>query len=181
MIIPWGTDAPIYHRPIITIAMIVANVLVFLGLPSAQIMDWALVLGDGLHPLQWVTNNFMHLGFFHHAGNMIFIWTFGLVVEGKLGWWRFLLVYLGLAAGESAGMQILVHPETPIHMLGASGVIFGLLAMCLVWAPMNEVGCIIWLGFTPNVFDISILWFVAGYIAFDVFASGLKGAVMAAF
>ena len=44
---------------------------------------------------------------------------------------------------------------------------------------MNEVVCIIWLRFTPSVFDVSILWFAAGYIAFDVFASGLKGAVMA--
>ena len=44
---------------------------------------------------------------------------------------------------------------------------------------MNEVVCIIWFRFTPTVFDVSILWFVAGYIAFDVFASGLKGALMA--
>ncbi len=179
MIIPWGTDAPIYHRPIVTVGMIVVNVVVFLGFPSAEYMDWALVLGDGLHPLQWLTNNFMHLGFFHLAGNMLFLWTFGLVIEGKLGWWRFLLVYLGLAVGESASMQLLVQPENPIHMLGASGVIFGLLAMCLVWAPLNEVVCILWLRFTPSVFDVSILWFVAGYIAFDIFVSGLKGAVMA--
>ena len=53
-------------------------------------------------------------------------------------------------------------------MLGASGVIFGLLAICLVWAPMNEVVCIIWFRFTPSVFDVSILWFVAGYIALDI-------------
>lgn len=179
MIIPWGTDAPIYHRPIVTIGVIIVNSLAFLVFPSGQHMEWALELGAGLHPLQWLTNNFMHSGFFHLAGNMIFLWTFGLIVEGKLGWWRFLLLYLGLAVGESAGMQMLVHPETPIRMLGASGVIFGLMAICLVWAPMNEVVCIIWLRFTPSVFDVSILWFAAGYIAFDVFASGLKGAVMA--
>src|SRR6202522_2542224 len=139
MIFPWGTDAPIYHRPIITIGIIVVNVLVFLGFPSADHMDWSLVLGDGLHPLQWVTNNFMHLGFFHLAGNMLFLWTFGLVVEGKLGWWAFVLVYLGLGISESAGMQLVVHSKAPVHMLGSSGVIFGLLAICLVWAPMNEV------------------------------------------
>ena len=76
-------------------------------------MDWALVLGDGLHPLQWVTNNFMHSGFFHLAGNMIFLWTFGLVVEGKLGWWRVLARVLGLAAGESAGMQFSCTRKPP--------------------------------------------------------------------
>ena len=44
---------------------------------------------------------------------------------------------------------------------------------------MNEVVCIIWLRFTPSVFDLSILWFAAGYIALDVCASSLTGVVMA--
>ena len=162
MIIPWGTDAPIYHRPIATIGLIVVNVARrSCCVPGAEYEEWTLVLGDGMHPLQWVTNIFLHSGFFHLAGNMIFLWTFGLVVEGKLGWWAFLLVYLGLGVCESAGMQFLVHSEHPVHMLGSSAIIFGLLAMCLVWAPMNEVVCIVWLRFTPSVFDLSILWFAA--------------------
>ena len=179
MIIPWGTDAPIYHRPIATIGIIVVNVVVFVMFPAGLNEDWTLELGDGLHPVQWVTNIFMHAGFFHLAGNMLFLWTFGLVVEGKLGWWAFLLVYLGLGVSESAGMQLVVHSQSPVHMLGSSGVIFGLLAMCLVWAPLNEVVCIIWLRFTPNVFDLSILWFAAGYIALDILSSSLTGVVMA--
>jgi hypothetical protein len=44
---------------------------------------------------------------------------------------------------------------------------------------MNEVVCIIWLGFSPRVFDVSILWFAAGYIALDILSSSLTGAVMA--
>ena len=93
-------------------------------------------LGNGLHPLQWLTNNFMHSGFFHLAGNMIFLWTFGLVVEGKLGWWRFLLVVpRSRRSPKVRACRFLSTPQTPIEMLGASGVIFGLLAMCLVWAP----------------------------------------------
>ena len=179
MIIPWGTDAPIYHRPIATIGMIVVNILVFVMFPPGRYEEWTLVLGDGLHPLQWVTNIFMHAGFFQLAINMLFLWTFGLVVEGKLGWWAFVLVYLGLGISESAGMQLVVHSKTPVHMLGSSGVIFGLLAICLVWAPMNEVVCIIWLRFTPSVFDLSILWFAAGYIVLDVLSSSLTGVVMA--
>jgi membrane associated rhomboid family serine protease len=179
MIFPWGTDAPIYHRPIATIGMIVVNIVVFVMFPASQNEAWTLVLGDDLHPVQWVTNLFLHAGFFQLAGNMIFLWTFGLVVEGKLGWWAFLLVYLGLGVTESAGMQLLVHSGTPVHMLGSSGIIFGLLAMCLVWAPMNEVVCVIWFRFTPTVFDVSILWFAAGYIALDVLSSSLTGALMA--
>jgi membrane associated rhomboid family serine protease len=179
MIIPWGTDAPIYHRPVATIGIIVVNALAFLIFPYRDFEEWTLVLGEGLHPLQWITSIFLHASVFQLAGNMLFLWTFGLVVEGKLGWWAFLLVYLGLGVGESAGMQFLVRSAAPVHMLGSSGVIFGLLAMCLAWAPMNEVVCIIWLRFTPSVFDVSILWFAAGYIALDIVSSSLTGVVMA--
>ncbi len=179
MIIPWGSDAPLYHRPIATIGIIVVSVASFCVFPARQYEDWTLVLGDGLHPAQWLTNIFMHAGWFHLIGNMIFLWTFGMVVEGKLGWWAFLLVYLGLGVGESAGMQLLVPAGEPVHMLGASGIILGLLAMCLVWAPKNEVLCIVWFRFTPSVFDLSILWFVALYIVLDVLTTGMTGVVMA--
>ena len=147
--------------------------------PTALNQDWTLVLGDGIHPAQWVTNLFLHSGFWHVAGNMIFLWTFGFVVEGKLGWWAFMLVYLGLGTVESAGMQLMVHTAEPTHLLGSSGVVFGLLAMCLVWAPKNEVVCILWLRFTPTVFDAPIVLFAVGYIVLDVLTSepdrGLDG------
>ena len=114
MIIPWGTDAPIYHRPFATIALIADQRAAPLrrarGMPTT---DYVLVIGDGVHPVQWLTNNFLHSGIFHLVGNMIFLWTFGLVVEGKLGWWRFPLVYLLLGVVDSAAMQLLVPSEQP--------------------------------------------------------------------
>jgi membrane associated rhomboid family serine protease len=179
MIIPWGTDAPIYHRPIATITLIVLNVATFFLVPSGARQDWALVLGDGVHPLQWLTNLFLHTGFFHLAGNMVFLWTFGFVVEGKIGWLAFMLVYLSLGVIESAAMQLLVSSEHSLAMMGASTVIFGLLAICLVWAPRNEVTCILWLRFTPMEVDLSILWFAVLYILLDVLTSGMSGVVMA--
>jgi membrane associated rhomboid family serine protease len=178
MIIPWGSDAPLYHRPIATIGLIVVSVASFLVFPVGQYQLWALVVGDGLHPLQWLTNIFMHAGWGHLIGNMIFLWTFGMVVEGKLGWWAFLLVYVGLGVGESAGMQLLVPAGAPVRMVGASGIILGLLAMCLIWAPRNEVLCIVWFRFTPTVFELSILWFVAFYVLLDVMTAGLSGVLM---
>src|SRR5262245_31564630 len=111
MIIPLGSDAPLYHRPFATIALIAINVLVYLVLPKDAYEGYVLVLGHGVHPVQWLTNNFLHTGVFHLAGNMIFLWTFGLVVEGKLGWWRFTLVYVLLGVLESGAMQMLVHSE----------------------------------------------------------------------
>jgi membrane associated rhomboid family serine protease len=179
MIIPWGTDAPLYHRPFATIALTLINVLIFFLVPRDACADYVLVLGDGVHPVQWLTNNFLHTGFIHLAGNMIFLWTFGLVVEGKLGWWRFALVYLLLGVVDSAAMQVLVPSEHEIAMMGSSTIIFGLMGMCLVWAPRNEVTCILWLRFSPMEFDLSILWFAAMYIALDVFTGGLSGVLKA--
>ncbi|HKI18226.1 MAG TPA: rhomboid family intramembrane serine protease, partial [Isosphaeraceae bacterium] len=179
MIIPWGTDAPIYHRPIATLAIMVLNVVSYLFFPPGAHEGLALELGDGLHPLQWVTNLFMHTGLFHLIGNMIFLWTFGFVVEGKLGWWAFTLVYLGIGASESAALQLLVQSDQTVRMLGASGVIFGLLGMCLVWAPKNEVQCILWLRFAPTEIDLSIVWFAVLYLCIDVLTAGLSGVVIA--
>lgn len=179
MIIPWGTDAPIYHRPIATLAIMVLNAASYLLFPGGARSEWALELGDGLHPAQWVTNLFIHTGLFHLIGNTIFLWTFGFVVEGKLGWWAFALVYLGIGASESAAMQLLVHSDETVRMVGASAVIFGLLGMCLVWAPKNEVTCLFWFRFVPIEIDLSILWFAALYIGLDVLTAGLSGVVMA--
>jgi hypothetical protein len=110
---------------------------------------------------------------------MIFLWTFGLIVEGKLGWWRFTIVYLLLGVVDSALMQLIVPSEMEIQMLGSSTIIFGLMGMSLVWAPRNEVTCIIWLRFTPIELDLSILWFGAMYIALDVLTGGMSGVVRA--
>lgn len=107
MIIPYSTDAPIYHFPWATIGLIVTNIITFLiTLGGEYRWGWLLTYGDGLHPLEWVTWNFLHFGVMHLLGNMFFLWAFGIVVEGKLGWWKFLLVYLGI--GTVAGFLIQV-------------------------------------------------------------------------
>jgi len=106
IVIPTGTDAPIYYRPYATVALIVLNVALLIAVPPVagivrldendEVIEdvetvsnferYSLALGDGrLHPVQWVTHNFLHYGFLHLAGNMLFLWAFGIVVEGKLG------------------------------------------------------------------------------------------------
>lgn len=168
MIIPWGTDAPIYHRPVATIGLIVVNVLIFVAFPSQLHEDWMLELGAGIHPLQWLSNIFMHLGFGHLIGNMIFLWAFGIIVEGKLGALGFLAVYLAMGVGESALFQVLARPEEVRYMLGASGAIFGLMALCLLWAPRNDLHCIVFFRIFPSDWEVPIIWFAGFYIAWDV-------------
>jgi membrane associated rhomboid family serine protease len=169
MLIPWNTDAPIYHFPWATLGLVGINTAVFACLLAAGddlagIENWILVYGQGLHPLQWVTSAFIHGGFGHLIGNMIFLWAFGLVVEGKLGWWRFLLVYFGLAIVQNAAEQSMTFWFSEGGSFGASGIIFGILAMALVWAPENEMSCFIWIGFRPFTWEIRILWLAILYI-----------------
>jgi membrane associated rhomboid family serine protease len=169
MIIPYNTDAPLYHRPFATIGLIALNTIVFAATANhPNIEPWLLAFGQGVHPVQWVTSLFLHDGLGHLLGNMLFLWVFGLVIEGKLGWWRFLLVYLGLGALESGVTQIFML-DGDGYALGASGAIFGLLAISLIWAPSNEVHCVGFWGVYGKFFEVSILWFAAFYVGIEVF------------
>jgi len=173
ILIPTGTDAPIYHWPRATVAVIVLNVAAFVAVPprqSATTFDdngeevvavvsdfdrYALALGDGLHPAQWVTHNFLHLDVFHLIGNLVFLWAFGLVVEGKLGTVKYLLTYLAIGTLHGALTQtLLLRSGLHGHAAGASAVVFGLLAICMVWAPRNELNCtaILMIGFRVLVY-----------------------------
>lgn len=164
--IPIGTDAPIYHRPIATGILIVANVLISLGLwadPDAW-ASWALACGDGLHPLQWLTASFLHPDIIRLAINMIFLWTFGLIVEGKVGPLVFAALYLALSAAACATVQaLMLHVGPDLYAPGASGVTCGLIGVGLVWAPRNEINflMIFFLGFMIRVFELE--WAVASF------------------
>ena len=166
MLLPYGSDAPLYHLPIVTGAMILLNVLAYLGLGALEAQmneeDFAflanqLILQYGtFKPWQWITSNFMHAGFMHLLGNMFCLWGFGLVVEGKIGWWRFLLVYLGIGVTQCAVEQTLMLFADEGGSLGASAIIYGLMAMCMVWAPENEMNCFLLIGFRPTTMDIPL-------------------------
>ncbi len=103
-----------------------------------------------LHPVQWITSNFLHANILHLAGNLIFLWAFALVVEGKVGFFPFLAIFLGVGFVQ-CGLE---HSWTP-----RSAIVYGLMAMALVWAPKNELGCVWWFGFRSGLMDMSILWF----------------------
>ncbi len=146
MIIPYATDAPIYHFPAATLGLIVTNTaiaIVSLSVVPPELFEpWVMKLGAGLHPLQWLSHNFMHADYWHLIGNMIFLWSYGLIVEGKIGWWRFLLAYLLIGTVHGAAIQSMYAGQEEVqYVLGASGAIFGLMAICMIWAPVNDLSC----------------------------------------
>lgn len=140
---PLGTDAPVYYWPITTVAMIAINVLVFAETVANPELADSLVLHFGqFNPVEWITSAFVHGNLMHILGNMIFFWTFGLIVEGKLGWRKTLYVYLGISAAQCAVEQILMLGRHVGCSFGASAIVYGIMAMSMVWAPENRVRCV---------------------------------------
>jgi membrane associated rhomboid family serine protease len=145
---------------------------------------YALALGDGLHPVQWVTHNFLHYGVVHLAGNLLFLWAFGIVVEGKLGALKYLLTYLAIGTLHGALVQtLMLRSSLDGHAAGASAIVYGLLAVCMIWAPRNELNCtaILLVGFRTFVFHWDLhyttvaLFYVGTQVLGLVFWGGLVG------
>jgi membrane associated rhomboid family serine protease len=156
--IPLYDDNPTTRTPYLTIGLIAACVLVFIwqaqlsarqeliavhafGFIPAVLFDTAqLPPQAALIPAEatLVTSMFLHGGFMHLAGNMIYLWVFGNNIEDVCGHGRFLAFYLlcGLAA---AFAQAVADPDSVIPMIGASGAISGVLGAYLVLFPHARV------------------------------------------
>jgi len=100
------------------------------------------------HPqyITLVTSMFMHGGWLHLIGNMVFLWVFGNNIEDVMGHGRFVVFYLvcGVAA---AGAQMLISPNSVVPMVGASGGISGVLGAYLLLYPRVRVHTLLFLGF----------------------------------
>ncbi|MDQ3940738.1 MAG: rhomboid family intramembrane serine protease [Actinomycetota bacterium] len=112
-------------------------------------------------------STFLHGGFLHIAGNMLFLWVFGNNVEDFLGKVKYLLFYL--AAGIAAGMaQVVTHLEgvpSVIPAVGASGAIAGVMGAYLVLFPRARVNCLVplfifWTVIQLSAYVVLGIWFV---------------------
>ncbi|MCA9196979.1 MAG: rhomboid family intramembrane serine protease [Planctomycetales bacterium] len=174
MIIPYNTDAPVYYFPFGTIATIATNIAFYFlfclgiqdGTPHPFILDF-----ETINPLQWLTSIFMHAHLLHLIGNMVFLWSYGLVIEGKVGTLRFLAIYLGIGVSQTAVEQILMFSLGQTGgSLGASAAIFGLLGIAMLWAPKNCLECIYVLGFYfHGTFACPIIIFGAIQVVMEIF------------
>ena len=146
--LPLWDDAPRRRFPAITFLLIVGNIVVFgyeawLAWQSPEVLaNWleqhALVPRRLLQRPgeidEWLTifsSMFLHGGLAHVLGNVWFLWIFGDNVEERLGWWRYVGLYL-LAGLAAAALQVATGPYSPIPMVGASGAISGVLGAYFV-------------------------------------------------
>ena len=175
ILIPVNTDAPIYHWPWMTLVLVAVNCVTFYVTGFGEKPDgWLLRFGHGLNPVEWLAYNFLHAGWLHLIGNMIFVWGFGIVVEGKLGWWRFLLVYLSIGVLGGLLIQTVMLGHDPLLNSGGQGaslIVYGLLAICVVWAPKNEMDLLIFLGYRVLSVEVTSLTFGFWYVALQVLSA----------
>ena len=153
MFIPLKDDNPTSTFPLVTIGIILANCLVFFHQITLDAVDgqnfvfrwgaipYQIIYGKVLHefppiplPLTVFSSMFLHGGFFHILGNMLYLWIFGNNIEDRLGHFRFLVFYLvcGLAAGAA---QVFANPSSTVPMIGASGAVAGVLGAYLLLFP----------------------------------------------
>ncbi len=115
-------------RPLLTIALVAANVAVYAACLSGGLVPAHPTVGSIL------TSMFLHDGIVHLVGNMIFLAVFGVIVERSIGHMRLLAIYLAAGIG-GALMHILVNPASTDVLVGSSGCIFGIMAVAAVLRP----------------------------------------------
>ncbi len=177
--IPLRDENPTYIFPFITVGIVLLNCLLFLYQLSwgrglilrLGVIPYEIIHGVDLPPpspipvrLTPFTSMFMHGGFLHIGGNMLYLWIFGDNVEEQLGHLRFLLFYLGCGLAAE-GVQILTNPQSTIPLIGASGAIAGVLGAYLVRFPRARVLTLVILGYFIRVMRVPAflllgLWFL---------------------
>jgi membrane associated rhomboid family serine protease len=179
-LIPLRDTIPSRTAPVVTVALIAVNVIVFLheaalgpylerfvfayGLVPRRLVFWPGAPLDPARFLPLVTSMFWHGGWLHLLGNMLYLWIFGDNVEDKLGHLRYLIFYL--AAGVAAALtQVALDPTSVLPTVGASGAIAGVLGAYLISYPRARVLTLIPIFIFPWFVEIPafaylIFWFL---------------------
>jgi len=164
---------PSGSTPVVTWALIAMNIFVFIGYfglfsderaLQAFFTTWGIVparitAGEGYVTL--LTSMFLHGGFMHVGGNMLFLWIFGDNLEDVLGHGRYLLFYL--ACGVAAALlQVAVAPGSTVPVVGASGAIAGVLGGYLMFYPRALVDILIIFVFYIRIITLPA-WTMLGF------------------
>jgi membrane associated rhomboid family serine protease len=187
--IPLQDDSPAALKPWVTISLLATCTGVFLWQCSLDVAAGrravaalgaipAVLLTDARLPpdLSWIprfasplTSMFLHGGWMHLLGNLLFLWIYGDNVEDALGHWRFLLFYF-LCGVAAIFAQALSNPASPYPIIGASGAISGILGAYLLLYPRSKVLTLVLLPFFFTTLRIPamlliLLWFAVQLIS----------------
>ena len=186
MIFPIGDDqVEGGHKPIISYSLIVINVIVFMlqvSLPQAQLQAFIfqygsipqeIISGDDYFTI--ITSMFLHGGWMHLIGNMLFLWIFADNIEAIIGNFRFLIFYF--AGGVAASVvHILFNLQSEIPAVGASGAISAVLGAYLIMFPRSKVKILVvyfFSSFKVSAYLFLGLWIVQQLIS-GIFSLGIE-------
>ncbi|HXJ95930.1 MAG TPA: rhomboid family intramembrane serine protease [Terriglobia bacterium] len=161
--------------PVVTTAIIVVNAVVFvmeLMGGDAFVNQWSLVPAQivaGHHWITILTAMFMHAGWMHIIGNMVFLWAFGPEVEDAMGpvWYVAFYLLSGLVASLA---QIALAPGSTVPNLGASGAIAGVMGAFVVTYPHDEIRTVLLLGWFTRITFIPALLLIGLWFVIQLFS-----------
>ena len=187
-VIPLGDASRRTRRfAVVTLLIIVANAYVFLcelveG--NAFVARWAVIPAHILHGHNWITlitAMFMHAGWLHIAGNMVFLWAFGPEIEDAMGRFHYLAFYL-LGGIVAMLAQVAGSGYSRIPCLGASGAIAAVMGAFIVMYPRDRIRSFVWfliiirITYIPAVLLIGI-WFLIQLLNVGMVANVNTGGV----
>lgn len=185
--LPFKDNIPTLRFPLITVVLIAINLAVFfyeLTLEASGQLDafltqygmtpYEITHGVSLVPrgftvyITLFTSMFLHGGWLHIGGNMLYLWIFGNNVEDSMGRFRFVVFYLG--CGLLAGFaQIAIDPASDIPNVGASGAIAGVLGGYLLLYPRARVTTLVFLLVFITVVQLPAVFVLLFWFLFQLF------------
>jgi membrane associated rhomboid family serine protease len=173
---PVSDVIPSRTTPYVTYGLIVLNSLIFLlewRLTPQELEQLVRVYGVVPAAFSWLsllTSQFLHAGWVHFGGNMLYLWIFGDNVEDSLGHVRFTVFYL--LCGATAGLvQGLVHPHSLTAMIGGSGAIAGVMGAYFVLYPRSQVLTAIFVIIYLELVEIPAVFFLGIWFLMQLFST----------
>lgn len=174
--IPLRSTERVYATATVTASIIAVNVAIFLYQATLSpyalndlVYQWGIVPDERpFHVFSLLTSMFLHGGWLHLLGNMLFLWVFGRNVEDLIGGGRFLAFYLlcGLAA---AVVHVIANPYSRTPTIGASGAIAGVMGAYLIKFPRARIITLVLIFFFFTTIEIPaafllLIWFGMQFI-----------------
>ncbi len=192
--IPLKDNIPTHTLPIITVGVIFVNILVFLWQRAmlSNIESELLYKCYGLIPREFMlslttkwellpynaltvfTSMFLHGGFLHLGGNMLYLWIFGKNIEDAMGHKRFIVFYL-LSGIIAASFQLLYDPSSNTPMIGASGAVSGILGAYLLLFPYAKIKTLLFIIIFIKVVELPAILLLTIWFFMQILYSQAEG------
>src|SRR5580698_4601368 len=176
--IPLRSTERVFSTTVVTMVLIAINTLIFIyqaTLNPAElnnfVTQWGIVPDQmrGMGLLTLFTSMFLHGGWMHLIGNMLFLWVFGRNVEDLIGGPSFLAFYL--LAGLSAGVvQVIANAYSTVPTIGASGAIAGVMGAYLIKFPRTRIVTLIFVFFFVTTAEIPAAFILLYWFAIQFFS-----------